>query len=292
MDTSRILIIGANGQLGKALQAQYPAAIAVDRDEFDMTDPDFVTSYDWSKVDIIINAAAYTNVDGAESAEGRVASWRINATGPSYLSKVASEHGLTLVHISSDYVFDGTRNPHTEDESYSPLSAYGASKAAGDIAVSLVRKHYILRTTWLIGNGPNFVRTMMALAAKDISPAVVGDQIGRLTFTPTLVGAIDHLLSEKSEPGTYNVTNDGESASWAEITRQIFKELGRDDLNVTDTTTSEYFADKIAQGADIAARPLQSTMDLTKLKATGFQTTAWRDDLKTYIQAEQIKEEA
>jgi dTDP-4-dehydrorhamnose reductase len=282
MDSSRFLIIGAYGQLGKALQSQYPDAIAVDRDDFDMTDWHAVSDFDWSKVDVIINAAAYTNVDGAETPEGRELAWKINATGPSYLSKIAGEHNLTIIHVSSDYVFDGERAPHREDEPYSPLSVYGATKAAGDIAVSTAPKHYILRTTWLIGNGPNFVRTMMSLASKNISPTVVSDQIGRLAFTPTLVGAIDHLLDTHAEYGIYNVTGDGEPASWAEITRQIFKNLGRDDLHVTDISTTDYFKNK----EGVAPRPLGSTMDLTKLKATGFKTTDWSDDLEIYIKAE------
>lgn len=286
MDSSKFLIIGANGQLGQALQARYPDAVAVDRDEFDMTDWQFVDAYDWSTVEVILNAAAYTNVDGAETAEGRAASWKINATGPGYIAKVAATHDITLVHVSSDYVFDGTQSPHGELEPYTPLGVYGQSKAAGDIAISVAPKHYILRTTWLIGDGPNFVRTMVGLAGKDISPTVVGDQVGRLTFTSTLVEAIDHLLSTQAAAGTYNVTNDGEPASWADITRQIFKDLGRDDLTVTGTTTDDYFAGKIAQGVAIAPRPLQSAMDLSKLKATGLELRDWQDDLVRYIQKE------
>ena len=111
MDESRFLIVGAYGQLGKALQAKYPKAVAVDRDTFDMTDWGMIQGYDWSKFDVILNAAAYTNVDGAETAEGRPLAWKINATGPGYLSRIATEHELTLVHISSEYVFDGTKNP-------------------------------------------------------------------------------------------------------------------------------------------------------------------------------------
>src|SRR6266567_6570384 len=121
MNDSEIMIIGAYGQLGKALQAKYPSAVAVDRDEFDMTDWEFVKNYDWSKVKVIINAAAYTNVDGAETDEGRPLAWKINATGVGYLSKVASEHNLTLVHVSTDYVFDGSCSPHPEDEGVAPL---------------------------------------------------------------------------------------------------------------------------------------------------------------------------
>ncbi len=285
MDESRILIIGAYGQLGKALQTKYPKAKAVDRDTFDMTDWEMLSKYDWSKVDVILNAAAYTNVDGAEAGEGRELAWKINATGPGYLSKLASEHGFTLVHISSEYVFDGTKSPHTEDEAFTPLGVYAQSKAAGDIAVSIAPKHYILRTSWLIGDGPNFVRTMMGLAEKNISPKVVSDQVGRLTFTNILVEAMAHLLAKQPAYSTYNVSNDGQPASWAEITRAIFKELGRDDLTVTDTTTEEYFASK----PNVAPRPLKSELSLSKIKATGIKLHDWRDDLHEYIQVEKAK---
>jgi dTDP-4-dehydrorhamnose 3,5-epimerase/reductase len=285
MDESRILIIGANGQLGKALQAKYPNAVAVDRDSFDMTDWAMLEKYDWSKVDTVLNAAAYTNVDGAEAPEGREQAWKINASAMGYISKLAAEHKLTLVHVSTDYVFDGSKNMHLEDESFTPLGVYGQSKAAGDIAVSTAPQHYILRTSWVIGDGPNFVRTMMGLAEKSVSPTVVSDQIGRLTFTSTLVEAIHHLLSTKAPYGTYNVSNDGELASWADITRAIFKELVRDDLSVTNTTTREYFASK----PGVAPRPLQSGLELGKIQKTGLSLRDWRDDLHDYIKAEQEK---
>jgi len=285
MDESRIFIVGAYGQLGKALQAKYPQAQAVDRDTLDMTDQAMVEAYDWSNVDVILNAAAYTNVDGAETPEGRELAWKINAVGASYLTKAANKHNLTLVHVSSDYVFDGTKNPHTEDENYAPLGVYAQAKAAGDIVVSTAAQHYILRTSWVIGDGPNFVRTMMSLAEKNISPKVVADQVGRLTFTNTLVEAIDHLLQSKAAFGTYNVSNDGEPVHWADITRAIFQELGRDDLTVTNTTTAEYFASK----PGVAPRPLQSTLDLSKIKATGLSLRDWKQDLHDYIQAELAK---
>lgn len=266
--------------MGRALQAKYPQATAVDREDFDITDWQFVKDYDWSKLDIILNAAAYTNVDGAETDEGRKLSWQINAAGPGYLAKVAAHHGITLVHVSTEYVFDGLQTAHKEDEPLTPLGVYAQAKAAADIAVSVTPKHYILRTSWLIGDGPNFVRTMMGLAEKDISPTVVSDQVGRLTFTDTLVGAISHLLSNGSPYGVYNVSNDGEPASWADVTRAIFKELGRNDLSVADTTTAEYFANK----EGVAPRPLQSSFNLDKIKSAGFQLKDWHEELKKYIQ--------
>lgn len=285
MDESRILIIGSNGQLGKALQTKYPKAQAVDREQLDMTNPESLLGYDWSGVDVIINAAAFTDVDGAETPEGREAAWKINAAAVANLGKIANEHDLTLVHISTDYVFDGTKSPHTEDEPFTPLGVYGQSKAAGDIAASITPKHYILRTSWVIGDGRNFVRTMISLAEKNISPTVVSDQIGRLTFTNTLVSGIAHLLATNAPHGTYNLSNDGNPVSWAEITRTIFKELGRDDLTVTDTTTEEYFASK----PNVAPRPLKSELDLGKIKSTGLTLRDWRDDLHEYIKIEQAK---
>lgn len=279
MDESRIVILGAHGQLGKALQAVFPRATAFGHDQLDAADWHKLQSHDWSRTDMIINAAAYTNVDGAETADGRHAAWQTNAVAAGNLARIATAHNLTLVHISSDYVFDGTVNMHPETEPFSPLGVYGQTKAAGDIAVATTPKHYILRTTWLVGDGPNFVRVMAGLAARHVSPTVVGDQIGRLTFTTQLAEIIRHLLTTGAQFGTYNATNDGEPASWADITRAIFTELNRPDLTVTDTSTADYFASK----PTAALRPLQSTLDLAKLKTTGIQLRDWRADLTRYV---------
>jgi dTDP-4-dehydrorhamnose 3,5-epimerase/reductase len=279
MDPSKFLIIGANGQLGKALQAQYPQARAVDSAELDISSQEAIAKFDWSGISCILNAAAYTNVDGAETDDGRRAAWAVNATAVSNLATIADEHDMMLIHVSTDYVFDGSQSVHVEEEQLSPLSTYGASKAAGDIAAASVHKHYILRSSWIIGDGKNFVRTMTELAGRDISPTVVHDQIGRLTFTSELVKAIDHLMTSGSDYGVYNVTNDGDPVSWADITRTIYQLLGRDDLTVTNTTTAEYFA-----GKDIfAVRPLQSTLDLTKVKSAGFAPSDWKSDLERYV---------
>lgn len=281
MDNTKIFIVGAKGQLGLALQAKYPGAKWADIDELDITNEESVKNFDWSGIKYILNAAAFTNVDGAETAEGRVAAWKVNSGAVALLSQICSQNDITLVHVSTDYVFDGSTDPHTETESFSPLSVYGASKAAGDLAVSLCPKHYLLRTSWVIGEGKNFVRTMLDLAGRGINPSVVSDQVGRLTFTNTLVSAIDHLLSASAAYGTYNVSNDGDPASWADITRKIYELAGKDNT-VTNTTTAEYFAGKTG----IAPRPLKSTLDLSKIKSTGFSPADWQDDLKSYINKE------
>ena len=282
MDDSEFFIVGANGQLGKALHVKYPNARTADVSELDITDAESVANFDWGTTKVIFNAAAYTNVDGAESEAGRKAAWAVNADGVTNLAKAAQEHNLTLVHISTEYVFDGTKSPHAEDEPASPLSEYGKSKAAGDVEAAKAAKHYIVRVSWLIGEGNNFVRTMLGLGAKGVEPTVVGDQIGRLTFTNELVRGIDHLLASQAPYGTYNLSNEGEPASWAEITRQVFQDADYD-LRVFDTTTAEYFADK----PEAAKRPLLSTLSLDKIEATGFTPHDWREDLKKYIAKEQ-----
>lgn len=281
MDDSKIFIVGANGQLGTALQAKYPKARKADISELDITDKKSVDSFDWNGIEIIINAAAYTNVDGAETPEGRVTAWKVNACAVAYLADIARKYDMTLVHISTDYVFDGTKKEHTETEDFSPISVYGSTKAAGDIAASSNVKHYILRTSWVIGEGKNFVRTMLDLGAKGISPTVVHDQIGRLTFTPIIVEAIATLIEKQSEYGTYNVTNTGDPVSWADITREIFKAAGYN-LNVGNTTTKEYFAGK----ESIAPRPLNSVLDLSKIEAIGYKPSDWHTDLANYIKKE------
>ncbi len=284
MDSSEIFIVGAKGQLGTALLSKYPGAQSADIDEMDITNRDSVMGFDWFGIKVILNAAAFTNVDAAETADGRVAAWKVNAQAVSYLAEVAAKHDISLVHISTDYVFDGRQDNHKEDEAFSPLSVYGASKAAGDLVVSTHKKHYILRTSWVIGEGKNFVRTMLELGKKGVAPTVVHDQIGRLTFTKVLVEAIDHLLNGAKEFGTYNVSNEGEPVSWADITRTIFQEAGFG-LAVTNTTTEDYYKDK----EGIAPRPLKSTLDLAKIKATGFTPGNWHDDLRDYIKKELSK---
>jgi dTDP-4-dehydrorhamnose 3,5-epimerase len=282
VNSNQIFITGANGQLGTALRAKYPEAKFADIAELDITDPKSVKNYNWSNIKTIINAAAYTNVDGAETDEGRVAAWKVNATAIGNLAQVCRQNDITLVHISTDYVFDGTQDNHNEDEDFSPLSVYGASKAAGDLLVQTLPNHYILRTSWVIGEGKNFVRTMLGVAEKGIEPSVVNDQIGRLTFTGELVRAIDHLLTNTLGFGTYNVSNDGQAVSWAGVTREIYKVAGLGN-KVTDISTEAYYEGK----EDIAPRPKYSSLNLSKIKQTGFRPNDWKEDLVKYIEKEQ-----
>ncbi|QBX55892.1 NAD-dependent epimerase/dehydratase family protein [Nocardioides seonyuensis] len=273
MAPKKTLIVGALGQLGRALQADFPGADLVDLVEgegvtrLDLTDAAAVDAWPWHDYAVVLNAAAYTAVDAAETPEGRRDAWAANASAPATLSRLSREHGFTLVHYSSEYVFDGTQPDHVEDEPLTPLGVYAQSKAAGEIAVGLAPRHYLLRTSWVIGAGNNFVRTMKSLADKGVSPSVVADQVGRLTFADELSRATRHLVDAGADFGTYNLSNGGEPMSWAEIAQAVFERCGRSADDVTPVTTADYYADK----PGIAPRPLQSVMSLDRIRATGFE---------------------
>lgn len=279
MKPKKTLIIGAYGQLGSALKAKFPEAECVDRDTFDLSDPNIINGRNWRQYDLILNAAAYTAVDLAETSEGRIAAWKSNAEALKNLSYISNNYGATIVHVSTDYVFDGTALEHTEAEPFSPINVYGQTKAAGDITISTSSRHYIIRTSWVIGNGNNFISTMKSLAEKGIKPNVVNDQIGRLTFTDDLARGIKHLVDTKSEYGTYNLSGDGDKVSWADIAAEVYKLTGHNEKDVTGVTTVEYYKDKIG----IAPRPLQSTLNINKIKSTGFTPKNWRESLTEYL---------
>lgn len=291
MAPRRTLVTGANGQLGRAVRALAEARPDAgtfdycDIDEFDFSDPAQYGRYDWSLYGAVINCGAYTAVDAAETPEGRAAAWRANAAGPALLARTCAEHGITLVHVSSDYVFDGTRGLHDEGEPLSPLSVYGQSKAAGDLAVAGCPAHYVLRSSWVIGDGRNFVRTMWGLsdrvAAGELPRVtVVDDQEGRLTFADQMAAAILHLLDGRAPYGTYDCTGSGAVRTWADIARATFDAANGNGDAVVPVSTAEYYAG--ARGP-VAPRPAHSALDLSKLEATGFTPRDWEDELAEYL---------
>ena len=275
MDDKAIVITGANGQVGRALQKVYPQALALDREQLDITNQKAINEFNWDNVKVIINAAAWTDVDGAENPSNYNLVKAVNVDASRHLAKAASQHDLTFVTFSSDYVFDGSQPIHNEDELFSPLNVYGKTKADGDLEAATTIKHYIIRTSWVIGDGRNFVNIMQDLAARGAKPSVVNDQIGRLTFTDTLARGIKHLLEIGAPYGTYNLTNEGQPVSWADIAKIVFEKSGKSPSDVQPVSTAEYFADK----PNTAKRPLQSTLDLTKIEKTGFIPEDWRDKL-------------
>ena len=272
------VILGAGGQVGRALQALLPEAVALGSADLDLTDAAAIAAYDWSQHDVVINAGAMTAVDAAETGEGRQLAWAVNATGVAALARAAVEHRFTLVHYSSDYVFDGEADAHPEGEALAPLGVYGQSKAAGDLAVTVAPRHYVLRTSWVIGDGGNFVTTMARLADTGVSPSVVDDQHGRLTFAEDLAAATVHLVRSEAPFGVYNCTNAGEQATWADIAREVFVARGRAAGEVTGVSTAEY-----AAGKTISPRPTHSLLPLDKLAATGFEPRDQWDALREYL---------
>jgi dTDP-4-dehydrorhamnose 3,5-epimerase len=272
------LVIGAQGQVGRALLTAFPGARGVTRTELDLSDLDQLERWPWREHDVVLNAAAYTAVDGAETAEGRRTAWAVNASGPAALAGLAVRHGFTLVHLSSDYVYDGTVAEHVEDEPPAPLGVYGQSKAAGDLAVTAVPRHYVVRTSWVVGDGGNFVRTMARLADEGGSPSVVTDQVGRLAFADEIARATRHLVAASAPYGTYHVSNSGPPTSWADVAREIFSLRGRDPADVTPVTSADY-----AAGRAVAPRPASSVLSLDKLVSTGFEPLAAGEALRAYV---------
>jgi dTDP-4-dehydrorhamnose 3,5-epimerase len=274
------VVLGARGQVGRALTRRFPGARAYDRTALDLTDPAAVAGHDWTGVDLLLNAAAYTQVDAAEDPANRHLVQAVNVDAVGALAGVARDRGATLVHFSSEYVFDGCAcGPIPENAPVRPLSVYGQSKADGDRLVTALDRHLLLRTTWVVGEGRNFVRTMAALADRGVSPAVVDDQVGRLTFAEDLAAAVGHLVESGAAWGTYNVTCAGPPASWADVAAAVFAARGRDPGDVHRVSTGEYLADE----PDAAPRPLNSVLDLTRLEATGFRPRDWRTALDAYL---------
>ena len=293
MAPKRTLVTGCNGQLGRAVRALADERGVAkdfdfcDIDAFDMSDPAAYGKLDWSLYGTVINCGAYTAVDRAETPEGRRIAWAANATGPALLARTCAEHGITLVHISSDYVFDGTRELHDENEAMSPLSVYGQSKAAGDIAVAGCPRHYIMRSSWVIGDGKNFVKTMCALSDKVAAGnlervTVVDDQLGRLTFTRDMAAAIFHVLDNRAPYGTYDCTGSGAVKSWADIARACFEAKNGNGNKVVPVSTADYYAS--AEGP-VAPRPHFSALDLSKLGNVGYSMPDWERELEAYLDA-------
>jgi dTDP-4-dehydrorhamnose 3,5-epimerase len=278
MRSEPTLIIGAGGQLGRALTRALPDAVGVTRAELDLADPASVAAFDFAPYGVVINAAAHTGVDAAETPDGRRAAWATNVAGVGALVHAAREHRCTLVQISSDYVFDGTAELHGEDEPFAPLGVYGQTKAAGDVLVAGLPRHYIVRTSWVIGDGHNFVATMASLADRGIEPSVVDDQFGRLTFADDLAAGIVHLVASGAPFGTYDLSSDGPVQSWADIARDVFEARGRSRDAVTSVSSETYGA-----GKQLAPRPRYSALALDKIIATGFRPPSGPERLREYL---------
>ena len=236
----RLLITGSDGQLGRALQEELSdhELTCVDIDRLDIGDLSEVRrQVEELRPELVLNAAAYTDVDGAES--DREAAFRANEEGPRNLAVATAREGVPLLHLSTDYVFDGlATRPYHELDTPAPRTVYGESKLAGEEAVKEANpRHIIVRTAWLYhAQGTNFPRTMIALADRD-EVRVVNDQRGSPTYAPHLARAIHELLPTGAF-GTFHLAGSGE-ATWYELTVALYRELGID-TPVVPVTTEEF----------------------------------------------------
>jgi len=274
----KILLTGADGQLGQALQPVLAGhdVLATDQNTLDITDQANVrASVRQFQPDVLINAAAYTQVDAAETDIDRA--WLINETGPLYLAQAAGEVGAAIVQISTDYVFDGqSKTAWLESDATRPLSVYGKSKLAGEVAVRNTNpRHYIVRTAWLYHySGQNFLRAMYALADRD-EIRVVDDQRGSPTNADDLADAISRLI-ETEVYGTHHLVNSGD-ASWYELTCEFYRQLGIQ-TPVVPVKTDEF--------PRPAPRPASSV--LATEQHTGIKLPSWQQGLEKLV--EQIRQ--
>lgn len=247
LTVSRWLIVGGAGQLGRDLQDVLAGTshdwVALDLPDLDITDPASVSdAVHQHEPDVVVNAAAYTAVDDAESNEAIATA--VNGVGPANIAaECARRPGVRMVQVSTDYVFSGDADsPYAESAAPAPRSAYGRSKLAGEVAVrrELPDRSYIVRTAWLYGaHGANFVKTMLRLESERDQVSVVDDQIGQPTWSHDLARQIRALVEADAPVGIYHGTNSGQT-SWFGFTQEIYRLIGADPDRVTPTTTDQF----------------------------------------------------
>lgn len=263
----KTLIIGANGMLGTDLCKVFPDAIKLTHQNLDITNREQVIEYILKiKPDVVINAAAYTNVDGCE--DNQELAFQVNGYGPGYIAESCVKAGAILVHFSTDYVFDGSKKKYIESDITNPINVYGHSKLLGEKKIIENMDDYrIIRISWLFGiHGKNFVEIILKLSKEVNCVKVVNDQFGKPTYTMDLVSKIKEII--ELEPGIYHVTNDG-VCSWYDFASFIID-------NVTPCT-SEEFSRK-------AKRPKYSALVSTKTEPMRH----WKEALKDYLKERYI----
>ena len=274
----RVLLTGASGQLGRAaaaeLERRHIPFLGLTSRDMDLTAPGQVEAVlaDY-RPDAVLHCAAYTAVDRAEDEPERCMA--VNGDGTRYLARGCAALGAKLLYVSTDYVFpgDGTA-PYEVTDPTAPLNVYGRSKLAGEEwERQLVERHFIVRTSWLMGRGNNFVKTMLRLAESHRELRVVGDQIGSPTFAADLAPLlVDMLLSERY--GVYHAAGEG-FCSWAELAEETFRLAGKD-VTVRPVTTEEYGAR--------ALRPKNSRLSKASLREAGFAALPhWQESLAVYL---------
>ena len=283
----KILVIGANGQLGKDVSKELKSR-NIETVTSDITGEvdfnlDFTNKEETIKLvkqvnpDVIINCAAWTAVDAAEDEENKPKVYALNVTGVSNLVAAARETDCKLMHISTDYVFDGQgeRPWQPDDKNYAPLSYYGETKLQGELEVCKLDKFFIVRIAWLFGGPISFVNTMLKVGKTHDEVRVVNDQIGTPTYSKDLARLLVDMI-QTDKYGYYHATNEGGYVSWYDFCVEIYKQAGMN-TKVTPVTTKEY-------GISKAVRPFNSRLDKSKLSDNGFaRLPEWQDALSRYL---------
>jgi dTDP-4-dehydrorhamnose reductase len=290
--TSRWVIAGCRGQLGTALEQHLSAdpdcqvVAAVDLPEVDLADRGAVAKLFAGleePPEVLVNAAAFTHVDRCEREPE--AAHRGNVLAPEVLAEACAQHGVRLVHVSTDYVFAGdSETPYREDDTPAPRSGYGRTKLAGEQAVlSLCPDALIVRTSWVFGRGRNFIAAILDQAHKRRTGElegplkVVADQHGRPTYAYDLAGGILGLLEQQAH-GVFHLANSG-VATWWDLARACLDDAGFSELSVERIRTDEMVSD--------APRPAWSVLDTTKAEAAGVTMRSWRDALSAYLESDE-----
>ena len=275
----KVLVTGVKGQLGydvvKDLEKRGHQPIGVDREEMDLMDNEAIRTFIMDlKPEAIIHCAAYTAVDKAE--EEVETCYQINAESVKVISECAKELDVKLIYISTDYVFDGTKEgEYVETDVPNPINVYGASKLKGEQYVqTLLEKYYIVRISWVFGvNGNNFIKTMRRLGSERDELNIINDQVGSPTYTADLAPLLVDMM-ETDKYGIYHATNE-ETCSWYEFANEIFKQSGIE-VKTNPITTDQY--------PTAAKRPMNSRMSKAKLKENGFNLLSpWKEALNSYI---------
>ena len=276
----RLLVFGKNGQVARALQVLAPEAVFLGREEADLSVPELAAEAIATHApDSVINAAAYTAVDRAEEEEPLAA--RINGAAPAIMAEACADLGIPLVHISSDYVFDGAGStPFAPSDRTAPQNAYGWTKLAGEQGIQAAKGSYgILRTSWVFSAyGANFVKTMLRLGGERDSLSVVADQIGGPTpaadIAAACLGMAEALVQDPSKRGIYHFSGAPET-SWAEFAREIFAQAGLE-CQVEDVASDAY--------PTPAKRPLNSRLDCSSFeKVFGLPRPDWKAGLAAVL---------
>ena len=276
---NNILVTGSTGQLGsdvvKELLKRGYSTLSPNRSEFNLCSEDSIRNYILnSNCEAIVHCAAYTQVDKAEDEKDLFI--KINATATKHIVKCAKILDIPMIYISTDYVFDGTKDgKYTENDETNPINIYGESKLAGEKYVQeILDKYYIVRTSWVFNiNGKNFIETMLRLSKANNQLSIVNDQIGSPTYTRDLSRLLVDML-ETSKYGLYHATNEG-YCSWYEFADTIFK-LANINIDIKAINSNEY--------ASRAKRPMNSKLSKDKLIEYGFKPLPhWEDALKDYL---------